>query len=347
MNLDSNKNLDRETTNKLKYVILKNLKAFYVPGSKIQKVNDFQLKLELKPDHENPWNKKFYPIHPTQKAQVDKQIEVMKNQGIITPIEDTPREVFNSQYTSPCMIIKKPGSTTNEVRLVSDVRELNKRLLPFPPQDTMSVEQSVVQIANMPLHAISQLDVSQAYYQIGLTEDSWKFSVVSIGMDRYLIDRMIMGANSSAATWTFYMMKLLGNLYFNSVISYLDDLYLASDSDHKHLLLLNEIFSRSIKVGLQFKASKCLFFQDQITYLGQTISKDRSIRPREAKVKALLEMQIPTSVKALRRFLGMLNFFKTYIPELATTASPLYKLLRGIKKSKKDYAQTRAHRRHT
>ena len=93
------------------------------------------------------------------------------------------------------MIIKKPGSTTNEVRLVSDVRELNKRLLPFPPQDTMSVEQSVVQIANMPLHAISQLDVSQAYYQIGLTEDSWKFSVVSIGMDRYLIDRMIMGAN--------------------------------------------------------------------------------------------------------------------------------------------------------
>ena len=290
--------------------------------------------MELKPDNEHPWNKKFYPIHPTQKAQVDKQIEVMKNQGIITPIEETPREVFNSQYTSPCMIIKKPGSTT-EVRLVSDVRELNKRLLPFPPQDTMSVEQSVVQIANMPLHAISQLDVSQAYYQIGLTEDSWKFSVVSIGMDRYLIDRMIMGANSSAATWTFYMMKLLGNLYFKSVISYLDDLYLASDSDNKHLLLLNEIFSRSIKVGLQFKAAKCLFFQDKITYLGQTISKDRSIRPREAKVKALLEMQIPSTVRGLRRFLGMLNFFKTYIPELASTASPLYKLLRGVKKAQK------------
>ena len=95
---------------------------------------------------------------------LDPYVEVIKKQGIITPIDQTPRDVFNSQYTSPCMIIKKPGSTTNEVRLVSDVRELKKRLLPFPPQDTMSVEQFVVQIANMPLHAISQLDVSQAYY---------------------------------------------------------------------------------------------------------------------------------------------------------------------------------------
>ena len=117
-NLDNNQNLDRDTADKLKYIILKNLKALYIPGSRIQKVNDFQLKLKLKPDHTDAWNKKFYPIHPTQKTQVDKQIEIMKKQGIITPIDQTPRDIFNSQYTSPCMIIKKPGSTTNEVRLV-------------------------------------------------------------------------------------------------------------------------------------------------------------------------------------------------------------------------------------
>ena len=55
--LDNNQNLNRETSDQLKYVLLKKLKVFYVPGSEIQKVNDFQLKLELKPDHMDPWNK--------------------------------------------------------------------------------------------------------------------------------------------------------------------------------------------------------------------------------------------------------------------------------------------------
>ena len=55
----------------------------------------------------------------------------MQKQGIITPISQTPKDVRLSPYSSPCMILKKPGSET-EVRLVSDVRELNKRLLPFP-----------------------------------------------------------------------------------------------------------------------------------------------------------------------------------------------------------------------
>ena len=327
-NLIPTENLDQQTLGKLKYVILKNLKAFYFPESRIQKVNDYTLKLDLQPDNREPWKQSFYPIPKGQKENVDRQIEVMKKQGIITPIAKTPADVRNSPYSSPCMILKKPGSNT-EFRLVSDLRELNKKLTPFPPQDTMSVEQSLIQIANMPLNSISQLDVSHAYFQIGLARESWKFSIVSIGSEKFLIDRMIMGACSSAAVWTFYMIKLLSDLYFHSVISYLDDLYLASDTPDKHLRLLNEIFARSIKVGIQFKASKSLFFQDKITYLGQTIYKDRSIRPKQSTVDALLHIPLPKTLRQLRKFLGMINFFKTYIPDLATIANPLYKLLHG------------------
>ena len=184
----------------------------------------------------------------------------------------------------------------------------------------------------MPLNSISQLDVSHAYFQLGLARKSWPYSVVSIGSLKYLIDRMIMGAASSASIWTFYMVKILNNLYYHSVISYLDDLYLASESPDQHLKLLNELFSRCVKTGIQFKASKSLFFQDHITYLGQTISKDRTVRPKQSKVDTLLKLSLPHNLRSLRRFLGMMNFFKTYIPDLATTANPLYKLLQGRKK---------------
>ena len=117
-----------------------------------------------------------------------------------------------------------------------------------------------------------------------------------------------MGLSQSANFWSHYMIKFLGDLYFSSAISYLDDIYLASKTPLEHLNLLNEIFARSIKVNLQFKASKCLFFQDQIEYLGQTISKDKSVRPKPLKVKAMLNLKEPNTLRALRRFLGMVNF---------------------------------------
>ena len=66
--LKANKNLDKVTTDKLKYVILKNLKAFYKPGSKIQKVNDFQLKLELKTRQRTPMEQKVLPNPPDPKG---------------------------------------------------------------------------------------------------------------------------------------------------------------------------------------------------------------------------------------------------------------------------------------
>ena len=325
--------VDSETIDKLKWVLLSNLQAFHLPGSPISKIKNFEVQLEVK-EGSRPWGKRFYPIHPTKKQQANEQAEKLIKQGILKPIEDCPAEVINSQFVSPCMLIKKPNSS--EIRLVTDLRELNKILLPYPPSESLSVEQSVIQIAAMPLDAISQLDVSMAYFQIGLNPKSWKFSVVSIGSQKLALTRLPMGLSSSAAIFSDFMTHLLGNLYFNSVISYLDDVYLASKSSEEHLKLLNDVFTRSIKAGLQFKAAKCLFFQDKITYLGQTIkASDRSIRPKELKVKALLNLNLPRDIRQLRRFLGMLNFFKAYIPQLSTIASPLYKLLRGASKNEK------------
>ena len=322
--------LDKPTLDGLKYVILKNLQAFHKPGDKIKKINDFEVNLELKKGA-TPWKARFYPIHPTRRQQVDKEVDRLVYQGVIEPIEQCPKAIANSSFVSPCMVIKKPHSLT-ELRLVTDLRLLNERLKDYPPQETLSVQQSLIEIASMSLDNVSNLDVSQAYFQLGLTKESYKFSVISIGLKKYVLKRLQMGLSQSANFWSHYMIKFLGDLYFNSAISYLDDIYLASKTPIQHLNLLNEIFARSIKVNLQFKASKCLFFQDQIQYLGQTISKDKSVRPKPLKVKAMLNLKEPNTLRALRRFLGMINFFKNYIPNLANIASPLYKLLKGGKK---------------
>ena len=154
---------------------------------------------------------------------------------MLIPIENTPPNVFNSQHSTPYLIIKKPGIQNTSVRLVADVRTLNKHLQAYPTTNTLSIEQSTHQLADMSLNTISSLDTSQGYAQIGISKDSWEFSVVTVGMNRYLTDRLTMGAHTTVACWLQYMQKFLGELGNKSTVMHLDDLFLNSKNTNRTL----------------------------------------------------------------------------------------------------------------
>jgi hypothetical protein len=80
-------------------------------------------------------------------------------------------------------------------------------------------------------------------------------------------------------------------------------------------------------VNLQLKISKCQFAMTEISYLGHVIS-DKGVKPDPMNIKAIKDMKPPTKVKALQRFLGMVNFYRKFIPDCSNLAEPLNKLLR-------------------
>ena len=61
--------------------------------------------------------------------------------------------------------------------------------------------------------------------------------------------------------------------------------------------------------------------------MGHTLS-DKGISPGLDKTKAIRDSQPPRTVKQLKSFLGLCNYFRSYIPHFATKAGPLYKLTR-------------------
>ena len=80
------------------------------------------------------------------------------------------------------------------------------------------------------------------------------------------------------------------------------------------------------KAGIRLKLKKCVFLQNQVIYLGHRINKD-GIQPIESKVRAMQEAPAPTNVKELQAFLGMLNYYACYLPNLSTVLAPLHELL--------------------
>ena len=118
------------------------------------------------------------------------------------------------------------------------------------------------------------------------------------------------------------MDKVLHGLTFRSALCYLDDVIICSDTFDSHIKDLAERFERFEIAGLKLNPSKCSFAQQKCTFLGHVISKD-GLSALPDRVEAIQRYPVPSSVSALRRFLGMVGWFRKYIPYLSSIADPL------------------------
>ena len=328
-------NIGNDTREKLQYLLMKNEEVFHKPGTYLPCVNDFVATLPVR-ETEQKFKPAFYPIHPKKVEATERTIAQLESMGVIEPVhQGMAPEIYQSQFSSPCLILDKPGCP-GECRMVTDLRALNARLRPFTPSFSMSVDLNLIQLSNMPLNCLSQLDVSSAYYQLKLSDSSLPFSIVSIGSERYLVKRLLQGASLSASLFTYYMGKTLHGLTNRCLVFYLDDITLCCSNEAAMLKLLHEVFSRFAKCGLKLKASKCFFFKKNITFLGNVIDgEQRSLQPKTCNTEALINSKLPNNFKSLRQFLGLCQYFRCYIPNLADKAKCLYSLLKGKQKTGK------------
>ena len=79
---------------------------------------------------------------------------------------------------------------------------------------------------------------------------------------------------------------------------------------------------------MRLKLEKCTFLLSSVEYLGHTISRE-GLKTSDSKVKAISNAPAPSNVSELRSFIGLINYYGNFLPDLATTLTPLYDLLRA------------------
>lgn len=110
------------------------------------------------------------------------------------------------------------------------------------------------------------------------------------------------------------------------VCIYLDDILVTGETEDKHLQNLEQVLSRLEKAGLQLQRQKCTFMQPSVEYLGHRISA-AGLHPTEEKVRAIVDAPVPKDVTQLKSFLGLVNYYGKFLPQLSSTLAPLYALL--------------------
>lgn len=268
--------------------------------------------LHVRPEA-NPRFFKPRPVPFAIKDAIGQQLDNLEHQGIITP-------VTHSEWAAPIVAVPK---SDGKFRICGDYKVTVNQALVVDEYPLPTPEELFSNLAGGKI--FSKLDLSQAYLQLPVDEASKPYLTINTHKGLYVYNRLPFGVASAPAIFQKLMDSVLQDI--QGVACYIDDILVSSADEEGHLQILEEVFTRLEKHGFKLKLEKCEFLMPHIEYLGHVVSKE-GIHPVPSKVEAIVNAPAPANVKQLRSFLGLINYYGKFIPNLSTLLHPLNALLR-------------------
>ena len=306
---EASTNLNPKETEKLKNLLTDFQDVFADKSGTISQTNYAEHTIDVGDTKPIKLAPRRVPI--AQKEIVKNEIKKMLDQNIIEP--------SNSPWSSPIVLVTKPDNT---IRFCIDYRKLNavtkKDAYPLPriaeALDTLSSEKY-----------FCTLDLASGYWQIPMAKEHKHYTAFNSHLGFFQFRVMPFGLTNAPATFERLIEKVLFGLQWEKCLCYLDDIIVFGETFDKTLENLKLVLNRFREANLTVKPKKCHLFQKSIEYLGHNISEE-GISCSKNKVDAVLNWPVPNSKTELRSFLGLINYYRKYIKDLATITYPLTRL---------------------
>jgi hypothetical protein len=243
---------------------------------------------------------------PEQLSVAEKTFKELESLGIVHP--------SNSLWSSPLHMVPKPNGSWQPC---GDYRRLNSATTP-----DKNPLPNLQDLSNF-LHGstiFSKIDLEKGYHQIPMQKsDIPKTAIITpFGLFEFLY--MSFGLSNAAQTFQ----RLMDSLYrdFPFIFIYLDDMLIFSHSRSDHLSHLDTVLAVLAENGLHINPAKCQFAQPEVDFLGHHVTAS-GLSPIASHTQPILQFPTPSDVKMLQKFLGMLNFYRRFLPGIARVLKPL------------------------
>ena len=98
--------------------------------------------------------------------------------------------------------------------------------------------------------------------------------------------------------------------------------FFLSQCMEEHTRHLAQVFGRLRQIGLKLHPQKCHFAHSEVPYLGHVISC-KGISPDPNKLRVVAKFRTPTSAKAVWEFVGLVSYYRRFVPNFARIVGPL------------------------
>lgn len=275
-------------------------------------IEEFEYKIEIddKFKDDPPIVCAEYPLKRAAVREVERQLRVMKETGMISD--------SLSEWRFPILIRMKK---TGDVRICYDYRKLNDRTkkMQYPVPDTRRLLQRFKGKS-----LFTTIDFKCGYWHLPLRKSDRDKTAFVFNGKLYQWNVMPWGLSNCPAYFQYVMYKLFGHLDF--VLIYLDDITIMSDTEEEHLDHVRQVFDIIRERNMKVRIDKCSFAQSEIQYLGFRTNK-YGIRVTGKYKDKILKVEKPTTKKELQRFLGLVNYVHRFVPNIQNKTVHLTKLL--------------------
>ena len=236
-----------------------------------------------------------------------------------------------SPWAAPILFVPKDDGT--KLRMCIDFRDLNaltkKDAFPLPRLDLLLHKAAKAKY-------FSNIDLASGFHQIEVHPTHRELTAFILpepvdGCSLWEWKVMPFGLINAPSTFQRAMSYALrGCEEFTAV--YIDDVLIFSETPEEHLKHLEMVFQKLQDSKYHVRLAKCKFMTNQVKFLGHVLT-DKGIQPADTRQRDLDMFQPPfETAKKVRSFLGLIMWYKSFIPHVSTIAAPLFPLTSAKKK---------------
>jgi cleavage and polyadenylation specificity factor subunit 1 len=254
------------------------------------------------------------PQTPAKQAALIKHLHKMLKAGIIIPSQAT-------EY-SQVLLVPKPNK---EWRFCVDYRLLNELIIsmgwPIP-----NIERLLVRLGQRKARFFAVLDFTSGYHQVLLHPAFRRFAAFITDFGVFEPVRLWMGLKTAPSYFQQQIATVLEGLLYFILELYLDDIIVFGSTESEFLDNLRTVFQRLKEKNITLNPDKAKIGLTELEYVGRVIN-EHGLKMSSQKIQRVLDFPLPKTGKNLKQFLGLVNYFRSYVRNFGHTAYPLQEMI--------------------